>query len=760
DDIDLSSIYPEALDQADTYQGNKNIDINNEVPYQATQRDKLYYDNQQNNNQQYSNQQTNNQQYDNQQYDNQQYANQQHNNLQYNNQQQYSNQQFDNQTSFNTLNNQTESQVSSQPKKRKVLVPVIIISAVLVLALAVGAFFLLNPKSKEDKTSSAIADQSEAGLNTDDAEEDTDSQVTDDATDSETDASTDTEVAEEEPVNEEATKFADQIVAMNTGNSVLESIDVYADNYDKATRDTSYQWDNALFYSLEEISPDSEEDGVINSYTIEKKQLINAKTNHTMEYEIYRNPDNDIVNKIVSIEYYDDHLEIVDYYYDDNGKVNFIFVREDINYIPTYANPSISGERFYFNKDVLVKWRIVKDEKQVNYVVGQKEKKRGSNSGSVKVYKDLSSSKQQAYDSKEDRMIDAAYNTYDIVLKAEGFNNIVGYVFDENGEPITDATVKLYSKDYDIWAYEQATNSEGQYSIKLPSLESAYSLKVVKDGFVDTDIYDIRTGNDVVNNNQETVNLVTNADTTYPMTLTLCDAFNQTNDGLVRLDGANVVFRKGINNKLGDVYLSTVADSYGELYADLAPGSYTVEISKDGYATSYYTIVAKSGLEYMQINTSPILNDDEIRIVLTWGSSPADLDSHLFTPYNTSSQDDTYHIWYGNQSDANANSLDVDQTTGYGPETMTINHLGNGLYKYYVVDYTNCSHDYSTSTEMSFSSACVNVYTKDGLVQTFYVPTNRSGAIWEVFELRNKQIVPIQRYYSNIEENTWWNNEK
>ncbi|WP_312496770.1 hypothetical protein [Anaerosporobacter sp.] len=91
---------------------------------------------------------------------------------------------------------------------------------------------------------------------------------------------------------------------------------------------------------------------------------------------------------------------------------------------------------------------------------------------------------------------------------------------------------------------------------------------------------------------------------------------------------------------------------------------------------------------------------------------------------------------------------------------MTISNLGNGLYKYYVADYTNCSNGYIDSEEMSYSSATVGVYSADGLVQTFHVPTNRPGVIWEVFEIRNKTIVPIQRYYNNLDNKTWWNNEK
>ena len=160
------------------------------------------------------------------------------------------------------------------------------------------------------------------------------------------------------------------------------------------------------------------------------------------------------------------------------------------------------------------------------------------------------------------------------------------------------------------------------------------------------------------------------------------------------------------------------------------------------------------------MNTSPILGTDEIRIVLTWGGFPQDLDAHLFTPYSHSSGDTTYHIWYGNMADANENTLDVDDTNAFGPETMTIHYLEDGLYKYYVADFTNCNQSNLYSYDMSLSEAKVVVYSEKGLVQTFYVPSSRPGVIWEVFEIRNKKIIPIQRYYDHIEDKTWWNNEK
>ena len=141
----------------------------------------------------------------------------------------------------------------------------------------------------------------------------------------------------------------------------------------------------------------------------------------------------------------------------------------------------------------------------------------------------------------------------------------------------------------------------------------------------------------------------------------------------------------------------------------------------------------------------------------SWGYTPSDLDSHLFTTKGSASD----HIWYGDQYDDFNNYLDVDDTSSFGPETVTIRSFSkDDYYKYCVVDFTNCAGGNPTSYEMSMSGATVNVYSTNGLVGTYHVPTNTSGVIWEVFEIRNGILSPIQRYYNNVSDKEWWHGDK
>ena len=129
-------------------------------------------------------------------------------------------------------------------------------------------------------------------------------------------------------------------------------------------------------------------------------------------------------------------------------------------------------------------------------------------------------------------------------------------------------------------------------------------------------------------------------------------------------------------------------------------GAYTVEISKKGYVTAYYNVVAGDSGSFSSLTTStmvltPVLADDEYRIVLTWGNTPSDLDSHL-TYYKDDIQKN--HIYYGNKSSYIDGSfiakLDLDDTSSYGPKTVMITLDSSlvqdgGVFKYSVHNFTN-----------------------------------------------------------------------
>lgn len=146
------------------------------------------------------------------------------------------------------------------------------------------------------------------------------------------------------------------------------------------------------------------------------------------------------------------------------------------------------------------------------------------------------------------------------------------------------------------------------------------------------------------------------------------------------------------------------------MYSYILPeGCYTLLIKNEEYIDSYQHVVCmrnnESGSDIVQqdIALSPVMNDGEYRIVLTWGERPSDLDSYLEGYYEKECifQISCYNKQYIKNGELVA-YLDRDERSSYGPETITLTLCmeKNVIYKYYVHDYTNsCS---SSSMELSF----------------------------------------------------------
>jgi hypothetical protein len=86
----------------------------------------------------------------------------------------------------------------------------------------------------------------------------------------------------------------------------------------------------------------------------------------------------------------------------------------------------------------------------------------------------------------------------------------------------------------------------------------------------------------------------------------------------------------------------------------------------------------------MDVMVSPKLKVNSLRVVLSWGDMPKDLDIWMTTPSgcrlgwnNLKCKDRKQDV-----------TLDIDRRDGYGPETMTINKAMNGKYHFYVHRYS------------------------------------------------------------------------
>lgn len=132
-----------------------------------------------------------------------------------------------------------------------------------------------------------------------------------------------------------------------------------------------------------------------------------------------------------------------------------------------------------------------------------------------------------------------------------------------------------------------------------------------------------------------------------------------------------------------------------------------------------------------------IVENDGIRISLTWGEKPRDLDSHLVGP--TKDGKGRFHIYYSNKDYIENGDLiadlDYDDTTSYGPEITTIHSLIPGEYYFYVHDYSTGSN--SQSTVMGNSGALVKIYRGNSkkASASFSITPGSKGTYWNVCKI-------------------------
>lgn len=166
--------------------------------------------------------------------------------------------------------------------------------------------------------------------------------------------------------------------------------------------------------------------------------------------------------------------------------------------------------------------------------------------------------------------------------------------------------------------------------------------------------------------------------------------------------------------------------------------SVTLIVKKAGYSP----LVVKcpcSGLTYA---LSPVIRSlDGLRVVLNWAAKPADLDSHLVY--------EDQHVYFNRKAGMGAN-LDVDDTNGFGPETITVTRKRAGTrYVYAVHDYSDGDRT-GTTALASQSQAKVFVYVGGSLVRTFRPPAGQQGNVWVVFAIgENGEFYDINKFYDS-----------
>ena len=536
-----------------------------------------------------------------------------------------------------------------------------------------------------------------------------------------------------------------------------DKIDIYKKNKSPNARNYKADWNEKIFYTLEDINTKSSKDGQIKKYKLVRKELINKKNGNRIEYEVYKHPKTGKMHKITSIEHRKNDLEITDYYYDDKGKPNFVYQRKDSIYTPVYASFEFTGDRYFFNNDSLIKWRFVKKANDVEEISLKTDKNRKD----VKQYSylDINKKKQKAYDKKEVRMLNAAYNTYNAMLKKSKKSIAKGYIVDSKRNPVANATVEILHSDKVIGTVK--TNANGYYTTGILPVKDGYTIRVSADGYQTTEGAKAVIDKSGAVIRIDVISLVAVSEASHKVSINVYDGetvkYVKKKAVKTALSGAEVIARKGLNNKTGEQVTTGTTDADGNLVIELVSGVYTLEIRLNGYAVGYKTVVVDEDKTVSAALTKPV-KDKEMKVVLSWDGEQ-DLDSYLFTPYKAKKGNMAY-IGGSAKKDKHGNRLYLDGKNGNNVEIINIANIKKGNYKYYVSDYTNSLKKNYSAKDMAGLNIRVEVYDNNGLAAVYIIPYNPNGVIWEVFEIKNGRVVPIQNTYKNVKGKKWWIEKK
>lgn len=324
---------------------------------------------------------------------------------------------------------------------------------------------------------------------------------------------------------------------------------------------------------------------------------------------------------------------------------------------------------------------------------------------------------------------------------------------DNRTDYISGAKIQIYNTVTNELEAIVYSDGYGQYTAEVP--EGTFLIKISADGYIPFESEQkVRDQQEVFVETFLMVEGEEDTEETGTVGGTVTDSVTGSSISSVQL-----TVREGWNKTSGNIVTTLTTDTVGSYQVDLPLGNYTIEMEHSNYVTGHINIaVTRNG--NMNCHGTLVPNEEssvptgDMRIVLTWGETPADLDSHLVGP--TVDGSDEFHIYYSEKSyyydGTNQAFLDVDDRYSYGPETTTIYNMNqNGVYSFYVHDFTNRRND--TNTALANSGAKVQVYVGEELVNTYNIPTSGVGNVWHVFDYNasTSRLTSVNRFSSQAE---------
>ena len=324
----------------------------------------------------------------------------------------------------------------------------------------------------------------------------------------------------------------------------------------------------------------------------------------------------------------------------------------------------------------------------------------------------------------------------------------------ERGVLESDLEAAIRAAEENNKCYMQKTSAEGKYMVE--NIPYGNYVIIVKADGLQNYFYTIVL--DTASKIIDTITMVGQTDGTGSVKGVIKDAFT----GEPVTETLKLYLRKGAGTVAGEAIRETETGSGGEYsFQDLPAGVYTIRVvderpsveGVENYINVTFNIVVLANTTMSQDMTiTKAIKDDQIRFVLRWGKESyevsRDLDSHLVGP--NASGDGLFHTYFSNKSycegDNKYADLDVDNMSWEGPETTTVYQKTDGVYHFYVYDY---SEQYSIDNKkLAMSEAKVDIYLGGRLLTTYHVPDG-TGTLWDVctYDTASNTLTPMNRIF-------------
>jgi len=202
---------------------------------------------------------------------------------------------------------------------------------------------------------------------------------------------------------------------------------------------------------------------------------------------------------------------------------------------------------------------------------------------------------------------------------------------------------------------------------------------------------------------------------------------------------------------------STVSDENGQFILPVRPDSemlITAQKSSQGN-----TVSLSSDNSDQTMEECLVIGRNSATVTLTWGSNPWDLDTHFWGP-TEEGLNERFHIYFANKQETVADvefDLDVDDTSSYGPEVLTVVDFPlPGRYRYAVHHYSGIGSIFNSPARVELNLAGqIRVFRPEQEVDS----SSSSNRYWVVFDLivdEDKQvtIMPINLHTNSLSVNT------